>query len=218
VKGLLQIGGFIEPIYLQNVGDEIKAVVKQVTAAAPVELGEINSKLFTETVLRRVAASLELNTEELKRFSYSSRVTGKGPRPLYASTGLQIGLLENPNVPSLVPALLPRGTPAMVAHFLKRWIRTTPSYKDSDSMRELCRAFSTAEIGLPKFQPESLGTVVSVLSARQSNGLLFRNIRTNAAVSVLESRTCLYVYLNMSAGLFFALLESTLWSIECYIK
>lgn len=56
---------------------------------------------------------------------------------------VQIGLLRNPNVPDLVPCLLPAGYPASCHRFLRKWILLPPSHRLADSMHTLCRQMAS---------------------------------------------------------------------------
>ncbi|CAM9785244.1 unnamed protein product, partial [Phaeothamnion confervicola] len=98
------------------------------------------------------------------------------PRPVYTSTAVQIGLLENLNVPPLARALLPPGSPAAAERFLWRWLLTPPPHAVADRMRELLAALPRLRVGLPAARAVPVGKAVAMLSAGQANVPLLREI------------------------------------------
>lgn len=135
-------------------------------------------------MLRRLSRVLEFDTSEfrIKQRNYDCSHNDR-PRPVYTSTALQIGLLDNINVPSLIPSLLPPTYNAYIARFLKRWLLYPPPYKVADDMRSLCDCLYSNEVPIPKCNPVPLGKVISLLYAKQCNAALFRDISTNIKVS-----------------------------------
>jgi hypothetical protein len=98
---------------------------------------------------------------------------------VYTSTALQIGLMQNENVPNLIPFLLPRVHNTYCARFLRRWIVNPPPYQIAQQMQKLCFKLSTIQVSLPQFSPISLGKIVSLLDAKEGNRQLFIKIAEN---------------------------------------
>lgn len=135
--------------------------------------------------------------------------TTQRSRPIYTSTALQIGLLPNDNVPNLIPCLLPRSSSSSTSSsssssmssslgldgsssytssssfysisskFLRKWIINPPPHHIADAMQSLCLALSNSKESIPPFQPISVGKVTSLLTAKQGNVALFRDILKN---------------------------------------
>ena len=59
-------------------------------------------------------------------------------RPLHMESATQLGLMNDPTIPSLVKYLLPDSAPAPTRRFLRRWLLTPPPPLDiADSMAAL---------------------------------------------------------------------------------
>ena len=101
------------------------------------------------------------------------------PKPLYVSTAYQIGLLNNENIPNLIPCLLTNKYNAYSARFLKQWILNPPTHEMANHMRSLCNQLSVSKLPLPRFNPISTGKVITFLDAAECNSALFRDIRLN---------------------------------------
>lgn len=166
VHSLLTSSGYIEPVFIQG---------KLPIASQHVERMQGYSETdFPKQLLQRIGRLLEVNTESFHV------ITSNRPRPIYTSTALQIGLLANDNVPSLLPALLPSPANVFSLRFLKKWILSPPPHHITDAMQRLCRALADFTSPLPAFQAGSVGKIVSMLSAKQCNLQVFRDIQKNA--------------------------------------
>ncbi|KAG5186777.1 hypothetical protein JKP88DRAFT_308923 [Tribonema minus] len=183
LRAALEAGGAAEPLLI-GVGDEKPPQGGTAGGAAePLLIGRVRyfggEEGFVKAVLGRVGSILELAGGESGAFtvarSQRAREAGR-PRPVYLSTALQIGLLPNPNVPDLIPRLLPRGYPGHCARFLRRWLLSPPPHALADAMAELCRACARLDTGLPPLRPVSVGKAVALLSAQQCNVPLFRDV------------------------------------------
>lgn len=85
------------------------------------------------------------------------------------------GLLKNPNVPPLIPHLLPKMHSPHSSRFLKDWISQPPSRDLADHMRALCTLLM--DTNLPMMKSLQIKKVVSLLSAEEGNLALFKEIR-----------------------------------------
>jgi hypothetical protein len=59
--------------------------------------------------------------------------------PLYVETATQLGLMNDPTMPSLIASLLPHSAPASTRRFLRRLLLNPPPPTVSDSLRNLVR-------------------------------------------------------------------------------
>jgi hypothetical protein len=104
---------------------------------------------------------------------------------------MQIGVLPNPNVPDLVRALLPAQHSALSARFLRRWLQSPPPYVLATRMADLCRRLGSMScaLGPPPCRPMPVGKLVSMLSLRQGNAPLFRDLHgcLTALLAVLDA-------------------------------
>jgi hypothetical protein len=112
------------------------------------------------------------------------------PRPLYAPTAQQLGLLPSPQVPDLVASLLPANdAPACSRSFLRRWLMRPPPPRVADEMQRLLRALQELNLGLPTIRSTlTTGKVVALCSSHQANAQMFRDLRRilDAAHTVLS--------------------------------
>ena len=103
--------GCIEPIYIQDISsgmtEWLPYHLERMTGFTPQD--------FPTQVLRRIGRMMAISIDN---FRVQTRSYVDRPRPVYASTALQIGLLQNINVPELVPYLLPKPHSAHSARYL----------------------------------------------------------------------------------------------------
>ena len=112
------------------------------------------------------------------------------PRPLYAPTAQQLGLLPSPQVPDLVASLLPANdAPSCSRTFLRRWLMRPPPPFVADEMLKLLSTLKNMKSGLPTIRTTlTAGKVVALCSSHQANAQMFRDLRRilNTATSVLS--------------------------------
>jgi DNA mismatch repair ATPase MutS len=122
--------------------------------------------------------------------STTPRKTLLRPRPVYTSTALQIGLLPNDNVPDLIRHLLPQSgggqgmgmagvNTAISSRFLRKWLINPPPYQMAQQMQFLCQGLLSLQQSIPSFQSISIGKIIALLTAKQCNVALFRDIHKN---------------------------------------
>eukprot|EP00943_MAST-04B_sp_MAST-4B-sp1_P002579 g2579.t1 len=110
------------------------------------------------------------------------------PRPLYAPTAQQLGILPSAQVPDLVANLLPvNDSPASSRDFLRRWVLRPPPNHIADTMQELVKELSNLEKGLPPLRTLlGIGKLVSLTRSRQANAAMFRDL-----AELLETSICI---------------------------
>jgi hypothetical protein len=192
VRTIVEQYGHVEPAYIYDSNANIRSSSQSKRASVSLNslpfLSSVENiecadeRSCIDQVLRRISRRFEVNTSEFRwqqTLSSSDR-----PRSIYTSTALQIGLFENPNVPDLVPHLLPSIHYAHSAKFLKKWLLHPPDKRLADHMRQLCLELSQLSVSLPPFAPIPVGKLVSLIHARQANIGMLREIR-QSVVSML---------------------------------
>jgi hypothetical protein len=140
--------GCIEPVYLQDVGKKgagVSATSSSIAHVLPAwteAMSGYSIPDFYQQVLQRVGSRLEV---PIDGFRVLKRPHVNRPAPVYASTAAQIGLLPNPNVPDLIPHLLPRDAPAHASRLLRRWLITPPPVEVADHFRSICTSLLSNE-------------------------------------------------------------------------
>jgi DNA mismatch repair ATPase MutS len=216
IHSILSNSGVIDPIYLQT--DSSSSSSSSSSALSISSLSFLSHHLieklsgyketsFPSAVLAKVASFYEIKNLDSFRIvsqnydtsSSSLPVTHRRPRPVYTSTALQIGLLPNDNVPSLLPFLLPRSSSSSISYststkFLRKWLLNPPPHYIADHMQNLCFGLLTLNSSLPSFSPVSIGKITSLLTKKQCNIALFREIRSNiqSLLLMLEDQEGLY--------------------------
>ena len=72
------------------------------------------------------------------------------PRPLYAPTAQQLGLIPSVQIPDLVRDLLPATqAPAAARNFLRRWLLRPPPLEVADHMQHLMAELLRLDVGYP---------------------------------------------------------------------
>eukprot|EP00981_Chlorochromonas_danica_P002201 scaffold437_cov168-Ochromonas_danica.AAC.18 len=175
VRSLISNSGAIDPLFLQDAAD-----LSFLSNHHAIEKIHGHSEhTFPGEVLRKIGDLLDVRTKGFQIF-HQAKYSANRPRPVYTSTALQVGLLPNDNVPNLIPHLLPKVSNAFAARFLRKWILNPPPHEIADEMQSLCTSLSQLTYSLPPFQPISIGKLVSLLSAKQCNVYLFRDVQKNA--------------------------------------
>jgi hypothetical protein len=197
VRTMVEQFGHVEPAYVFDSSSSVRssssskrsgvslATLPFLSSVETIE-GVPDEKACVEQVLRRISRRFEVDTNEFRWQQTSSSIDR--PRSIYTSTALQIGLFENPNVPDLVPHLLPPIHYAHSAKFLKNWILHPPERRLADEMRTLCSGLASSTVALPPFIPIPVGKLVSLLYAKQANINLLREVRQSVS-SVLYMLT-----------------------------
>jgi DNA mismatch repair ATPase MutS/predicted GIY-YIG superfamily endonuclease len=192
LKAAVEAAGPAEPVFLQNVPSPPPAFLPDHV----VRLKGRGSTKFPLLIAAHVRHILQLPKADVGAgggFLISLAGTLERPRPVYLSTALQVGLLPNPNVPDLVQYLLPQGQVGQSSRWLKRWLLNPPPYDIADATAALCRELQLMDVALPILRPVPVGKVVTMISARQCNAQLFRDIdaclRCILAVMGRESAT-----------------------------
>lgn len=133
-----------------------------------------SAEIFIEAMRSAISEELATDLEDLTLIKENGQPR---PRSLYLSTASQIGLIDNPNVPALVPTLLPRAHAAHSKRFLQRWLLSPPPHAIADRMHSLCAALRELKAALPPLVALPVGKVVRLLSEKQGNAPLFHDVR-----------------------------------------
>ena len=176
IRAVLAMTGFAEPIYTQA-AEAVREMAGSMGATACETLSGYQEDDFANVVLRRICATNGISDEDMKAFRRVTQSSSDRPRCVYPMTQMQIGLQPNPNVPDLIPHLLPTKHAAHSARFLRRWLAMPPPKHMADQMQSLCRALLEGETPLPtNCSPYLVGKVLSLLNARQCNVGIFRDL------------------------------------------
>lgn len=144
--------------------------------------------------MRRIGRNLGLNIEEFREIEYSTNINNNmttlnsdeqqqiklKPQALTVSTALEIGVLPNPKVPSLVKYLLPSKSSSFSVKYLQKLLICPPTHHISQHFRQILHILSKdTNIELPKITTISTGKIVSLLSAHRCNYETFREMADN---------------------------------------
>ena len=166
---------------------------------------------FHQQVLQRVGRHVGVDVADFREINHTSRSleasrTILQPQPLYVSTAKEIGVISNPNVPSLVSCLLPPTAATSSAKYLQKLLVSPPPPHISEHFRSMLQGLSDLDLSsLPKMTTIAIGKVVSLLSAsRCKRSFISRNgskyeERDDSALSLLRSG-CSLVKRSSSVG------------------
>lgn len=109
--------------------------------------------------------------------------------PLYVETATQLGLMNDPSIPSLIKSILPESAPISTKRFLRRWLLTPSPPTATDAMASLVKELKDNNIPLPPLSVPPVGKVVSLIRAGQASALVYREILSSldAATAILDS-------------------------------
>lgn len=177
--------GFMSPIYVSC----SKTILPNFMAKYEMVIETGYQSNFHDIILSKVCKDLEYPTDHFHDVQRSSGDI----IPLYKATALQVGLMENENVPPLLPHLLLKSSPAVCKRFLRRWLLSPPSYELADHFRQLCHELSVLQIGLPIATPIDIGKAVTLITKKQANVAMFRDIASNtkAVLDMIQNKELL---------------------------
>lgn len=182
IQSMIATMGCLEPIFIHhyiNIQKELEFLQNYYCEKYTITSYDNNE--IAQSLLEYIHKQLDVNTSNFRLtcHNYEDR-----PRSIYSSTALQIGLLKNENVPSLLPFLLPQniGTYSYSNRFLRKWILNPPNHQLANHMQALCHLLSEMTLPIPRCQPILEGKAVTLLLAKQSNVILFREIHDNIQV------------------------------------
>eukprot|EP00916_Digyalum_oweni_P019404 GHVL01032280.1.p1 GENE.GHVL01032280.1~~GHVL01032280.1.p1 ORF type:complete len:990 (-),score=305.10 GHVL01032280.1:536-3505(-) len=167
----------VEPVFYQ--GRETTFFEQQL-----VKLKDYTFEEFQNQVKLRVRESLRIDDTHF-------RVTQRCSRNSYLSfsTAQQVGLLNHPNVPQLIPHLVPdKITPVECKNLIKRWLLSPPTNEMSDNIRYICEALGDINI-LPNLTVLSLAKTLSILLSDEPNETVFKDIKNCI-------KSCIILYKN----------------------
>jgi hypothetical protein len=186
LRTIVQSAGFLEPIYISRslkgkISSEFGGSEEVLHGVNPVA-GERGS--FTQAVLQKVGRDLGVDVDGFREISHMSWASDAShsmqPQPLYLSTALEVGVLPNPNVPSLVAHLLPQHHSRSSAKYIQKLLISPPPHHFAQHFRAVLRLLSNStQLALPKMTTTAVGKIVSLLSASRCNASSFREMLEN---------------------------------------
>lgn len=96
--------------------------------------------------------------------------------PLYVETALQLGLMNDPAIPSLINYVLPHSAPAATRRFWRRWLLNPPPPTVADSTQALVAFFMDSDQSMPSLSVPPLGRVLSLLRAGQASAQVYAEL------------------------------------------
>ncbi len=185
LRAAIAASGPVEPLYVQNLALPLSCLPDHVIKL-PDMSATPDAESFPRKIIHEVVNLLQLGVQEATEFVILRNENVFRPRPIYLATATQIGLIRpDESIPDLVMSLLPPGEVGRSSRFLRRWLLNPPPYAIADSMAKLCHEVAQLRIGLPDVRPVPIGKAVALLTARQCNAPLFRDI-TACLCSFLE--------------------------------
>jgi hypothetical protein len=186
LRTIVQSAGFLEPIYVSR---SLKGKISAEFGGSEEVLQKVDpvageSRCFVRAVLQRVGRDLGVDIGDFREISQTSRNLETNqtiqPQPLYLSTALEIGVLPNPNVPSLVSHLLPSNPSRTSVKYLQKLLISPPPHHFAQHFREILHLLSEAtQLALPKMATSAVGKMVSLLSVSRCNAASFREMLEN---------------------------------------
>lgn len=128
----------------------------------------------------------DLATEDFRWVSQEQ----KGVNPLYVETATQLGLMNDPSIPSLIHYILPDFAPAASKRFLRKWLLIPPPVPVSESMATVVKYMKEKGGALPPLLVPPVGKIVALLRAGQASAEVYGNL-LSAIDSTLHSLTAL---------------------------
>ena len=109
-----------------------------------------------------------------------------GVNPLYVETASQLGLMNDPSIPSLIRSILPESAPAATKRFLRRWMLIPPTLEVSESMATVVKHLKEQGVPLPPLSVPPVGKIVSLIRAGQASAQVYGDLLA-AIDSTLQS-------------------------------
>ena len=108
--------------------------------------------------------------------------------PLYVETAKQLGLMDDPAIPSLMSYILPDLAPAATRRFLRQFLLTPPPPRVAEAMRELVFFMKEDCPALPPLNVPPLGKILALFRSGQAPAQVYSELlRTlQATVDVLD--------------------------------
>jgi len=100
-------------------------------------------------------------------------------QPLHMETACQMGLMNDPAIPSLVSSLVPQSAPVAVKRFLRRWLLNPPSPDVSKAMSDMVEFYKFSNKAVDSFRIPPLGKVLALLRAGQASAEVYRELVDN---------------------------------------
>jgi hypothetical protein len=102
----------------------------------------------------------------------------KQTKPLYLETATQLGLMDDPSIPSLLSCILPESAPAATRRFFKKLLLSPPPAAVGNAMARLVLFFKNDGPRVPQTinTIPPVGKVTSVLLAGEASAVLFREL------------------------------------------
>jgi DNA mismatch repair ATPase MutS len=105
--------------------------------------------------------------------SSRSDVDATHTSPLYPETATQLGLMNDPAIPSLVSCILPVRAPAATKRFLRRFLLIPPPPHVTEAMRNLVSFTKESNTVLPTMTVPPVGRVLALLRVGEANAEVY---------------------------------------------
>jgi hypothetical protein len=105
--------------------------------------------------------------------SSRSDVDATHTSPLYPETATQLGLMNDPAIPSLVSCILPVRAPAATKRFLRRFLLIPPPPHVTEAMRNLVSFTKDSNTVLPPMAVPPVGRVLALLRVGEANAEVY---------------------------------------------
>jgi MutS domain V len=112
--------------------------------------------------------------------------TSTHTHPLYLETANQLGLLQDPAIPSLIASVLDEAAPAVTRRFLKRYLLVPPPPNVAQAMAEVIRCLmheNSNNVVMPRLAVPPLGKVLSLIRAGQASAAIYGELLHTLAVT-----------------------------------
>ncbi len=107
-------------------------------------------------------------------------------QPLYMETASQLGLLQDPAIPSLIAHVLDEAAPAATRRFLKRYLLVPPPPEVAQSMAKVVKSLlddNSSNAVLPRLTVPPLGKILSLVRAGQASATIYGELLHTIAVT-----------------------------------
>ena len=181
---------------LENEGQSARRHVKKVSPSLHLEMPrpEVSDiERYKNCILSAIRTNLDDDNDDNRSENYILLATDDNEmknltNPLYSETAIQLGLMEDPHIPSLVKYLLPVTAPKACGQFLRRWLLTPPAPSVANAMSQLIDYMMHDSPALPVFEIPPTGKLLSLIRAGEASDQIFREIlgALKATIQVID--------------------------------
>ena len=110
-------------------------------------------------------------------------------QPLHVETATQLGLMSDPNIPSLLQFILPESAPPATRRFMRRWLLVPPAPHIADAMSSLIGELNKCHLCLPPLFVPPVGKFISLLRAGQASAYVYHELLACLDTTILIFQT-----------------------------